>query len=397
MSLPRKSIGFLVVVALLAAAGYGIYYRLNRSDENATTTASSDNGPAPGSSADENFSTDLPIPVEGSPVIAGDLVLEVRSYGQAAATRGTVLRAQVAGQILAMPVRENSPVAAGALLVRIDSTDVALNLDEARAALAQAENQFRELTIGDDRIADPAIRAEREAASRLRAGLDQRELAVRRAEIDLARTNVTSPFGGRVASIKVVAGQHVSAGEELMQVLQINPIKVEVQVLESDVGQLAAGGSARLTFAAFPGQPFTGRIETINPLVDNVTRMARVTVSVPNPDGRILPGMFANVVLDASHIPNSILVPRSAILERDVDRRKMLFVFDGEGTDGIAEWRYVTVGFGNAEYVQIIENAETGMVQPGEIVLVSGHMMLTHGARVQLTENVRAVEGGRPR
>jgi hypothetical protein len=107
--------------------------------------------------------------------------------------------------------------------------------------------------------------------------------------------------------------------------------------------------------------------------------------------------MFANVVLDASHIPNSILVPRSAILERDVDRRKMLFVFDGEGTDGIAEWRYVTVGFGNAEYVQIIENAETGMVQPGEIVLVSGHMMLTHGARVQLTENVRAVEGGRPR
>jgi RND family efflux transporter MFP subunit len=189
----------------------------------------------------------------------------------------------------------------------------------------------------------------------------------------------------------------VNAGEELLQVLEINPIKVEVQVLESEVGYLAAGGTARMTFAAFPGESFTGRIETINPLVDNVTRQAKVTVSMPNPNGRILPGMYANVVLDARHIPNSIMVPRSAILERDVDRRRMLFVFDGEGQEGLAEWRYVTVGLGNSQYVQILESEETDMVRPGEIVLTEGHMMLTHGARVQLTENVRAVEGGRPR
>lgn len=397
MSLPGKIIGFVAVVAVAGAAGYGIYYRLNSSDENAATTDSASGGPAPAVSADSAFSTDLPIPVEGAPVIAGDLVLEVRASGQAAPTRGTIVRAQVAGQILSVPVRENSRVGAGALLVRLDSTDLQLNLDDARASLARAEATFRELTIGDDRITDPTLREERRAAARIRAGLDQAEVAVKRAEIDLARTRVTAPFSGRVASVKVVQGQHVNSGEELLQILDIDPIRVEVQVLESEVGHLNVGGSARMTFAAFPGEPFTGRIETINPLVDNVTRQARVTVSVPNPNGRILPGMYANVVLDARHIPNSILVPVAAVLERDVDRRTMLFVFDGEGTEGLAEWRYVTTGLRNSEYVQIIENDETDMVQPGEIVLVGGHMMLTHGARVQLTENVRAVEGGRPR
>jgi RND family efflux transporter MFP subunit len=397
MSLPRKSIGFFVIVALLGAAGWGIYHRLTASDENATTTESADNGPAPGSSADETFSTDMPIPVEGAPVIEGDLVLEVRASGQAAATRGTIVRSQVAGQILGVPVRENTPVSAGAALVRIDSTEIQLALDQARASLRQAENQFRELTIGDDRITDPAIRAERQVSARLKAGLDQAEVNVKREELNLARTKVIAPFGGRVASVKVVPGQYVNAGEELMQVLEISPIKVEVQVLESEVGHLAAGGGARMTFAAFPGETFTGRIETINPLVDNVTRQSKVTVSVPNPGGRILPGMYANVVLDARHISNSILVPRSAVLERDVDRRTMLFVFDGEGQEGLAEWRYVTVGLGNSQYVQILESEETDMVRPGEIVLTEGHMMLTHGARVQLTENVRAVEGGRPR
>jgi hypothetical protein len=106
--------------------------------------------------------------------------------------------------------------------------------------------------------------------------------------------------------------------------------------------------------------------------------------------------MYASVVLDARRLPNRILVPRSAILERDVDRRKMLFVFSGEGTEGTAEWRYVTVGLGNSTQVEILEHPETKLVAPGEIVLTSGHYSLTHGARIVLTENAAAA-GGRPR
>lgn len=396
MRLPRKLVGIVLTVGIVGAAGAGIWLRLRPGDAATAGENAEAAGDAPDNSAADAFSTDVPIPVEGAQVIRGDLVLEVRASGQAAASQGATIRALVGGQVKAVPVRDNTPVAASALLVLIDSTENRLALDEARARLDRAMSTFRELTIGDDRITDVQIRSERERAARIKAGIDEAEVQVRRAQLALERSRVTAPFGGRVASVRVVPGQQVNVGDELLTVVDLDPIRVEVQVLESEVGHLRAGGSAAVIFAAFPGETFTGRIETINPLVDQNTRQAKVTVVVPNRDGRILPGMYASVVLDARRLPDRILVPRSAILERDVDRRTMLFVFSGQGTDGVAEWRYVTPGLGNSKYVEIVANPETGMVEPGEIVLVSGHYTLTHGARVRLTENA-AAEGGRPR
>jgi HlyD family secretion protein len=401
MKFPRKLFGFLVVIVILGLAGTGVWWRLKPATDPAAsgdTPADSLDGPA--NSATDAFSTDMAIPVEGAQVTRGDLILEVQASGQATSPQAAVIKALVGGQVKSVPVRDNSPVGVGSLLVLIDSTEARLTLDDARASLEQRQATFRELTIGDDLLvgADTLIRAERQRNARIKSGIEQAEIAVRRSELALERTRVTAPFGGRVASVKVVPGQQVNVGDELMTVLDLDPIRIEVQVLESEVGNLRTGGGAVLTLAAFPGEAFHGRVETVNPLVDETTRKAKVTVSVPNRDARILPGMYANVVLDARHIPDCILVPVSAILERDIDRRTMLFVFDGQGTDGAAEWRYVTPGLRNSKYVQIIENPEPGIgvVKPGEIVLVGGHYTLTHGAPVRLTANA-AAEGGRPR
>jgi multidrug efflux pump subunit AcrA (membrane-fusion protein) len=146
-------------------------------------------------------------------------------------------------------------------------------------------------------------------------------------------------------------------------------------------------------FAAFPGEQFVGRVETINPQVDRDTRTAKVTVSVPNPGGRILPGMYARVSLEARKFPDRILVPRAAVLERD--RRTMLFVFDGAGGTGLAKWRYVTTGLANDSLIEVIRHPDTEMVEPGERVLVNGHYTLIHDARVRIVPSVRE-SGGRP-
>ena len=134
-------------------------------------------------------------------------------------------------------------------------------------------------------------------------------------------------------------------------------------------------------------------VETINPVVEQGTRTARVTVRVPNPNGRILPGMYARVSIEAREFPDRLMVPRSAILERD--RRNMLFVFEANGQNGLAKWRYVTTGLMNDSLVEIVDNPETDTVQPGEIVLTDGHYTLIHDAVVTLVGNVRAA-GGRP-
>ena len=191
----------------------------------------------------------------------------------------------------------------------------------------------------------------------------------------------------------MVPGQWVRQGDELMTIVALNPIRVEVQVLESEVGLLQPGRKARVSFAAFP-QPFTGTVETINPMVESGTRTARVTVVVPNPGGRILPGMYARVSLEAQRFADRVLVPRSAVLERD--RRSMLFVYDEQGSQATAKWRYVTTGLQNDALVEIVPDTGTDSVKPGEVVLTEGHYTLIHDARVRLTDGVRADAGAPP-
>ena len=296
---------------------------------------------------------------------------------------------QVEGQVRRVAVRENDRVAPGGLLLEIDPTQYELNVEKARAAVTSAEAMFRELTLFDDRIEDATIREERERVARSRSNLDQARVDLRQAELNLERTRIRPGFPGRVASLKVVPGQWVSAGDELLTVVDLDPIKVEVQVLEGEVTFLTPGREARVSFSAFPDTTFTGTIETINPIVDQTTRTAKVTVMVPNPDGRILPGMYARVSLEARRFADRILVPREAILERD--RRTMLFVYQ----DGRAKWRYVTTGLENEALVEIVEHAETEMVEPGEVVLTNGHYTLIHDARVRIVDDVREA-GGRP-
>jgi len=356
-----------------------------------------DSTSAPDSAADvsasETFATDIALPVEAAVVVRDTLIISVSAAAQAAAEREARLLAQVEGRIMAVHARENDPVGGGRLLIEIDTTEYALGLARAEANLARAQATFRELVLFDDQLADTAVRGERERVARAKSGLAEAEVSVREAEMRLARTRVTAPFAGRLASLHVVPGQPVRVGDELASVVDLDPIRVEVQVLESEVGLLAAGRRAVVAFAAFPGEEFVGQIQTINPQVDRDTRTAKVTVTVRNPAGRILPGMYARVALEARKFPDRILVPRAAVLERD--RRTMLFAFEGEGTTGLAKWRYVTTGLANDSVIEIVANPETDMVAPGDRVLVDGHYTLIHDARVRIVANVRE-SGGRP-
>ena len=392
MALSRRGISLSIVAVVVMALGGGIYLRLSGSDESAGT-AGDDDGDAPAVSATTTFATDIAIPVEGAMVVQDTLVVSVSAAAQAAAAREAPILAQVQGRIVTLRVEENDVVRSGRLLMTIDSTEYALGVARAEAALARAEASHRELTLFDDQITDTEIRAERDRVARAKSGLDEAEVGVREARLQLARTRIAAPFAGRIASLEVVEGQTVRVGDPLMSVVDLDPIRVEVQVLESEIGLLAEGRRASVSFAAFPGETFHGRIATINPMVNAETRTAKVTVTLPNPGGRILPGMYARVSLEARKLADRVLVPRAAVLERD--RRTMLFVFEGEGRTGLAKWRYVTTGLANDSLVEIVSNPETDMVQPGEWVLTDGHYTLIHDARVRIVENVR-VAGGRP-
>ena len=395
----RSRTRFVVTVAgvllLLGVTAAAIYARI-RNDAEEKGGEKADSALTAGgvtTSANGSFNTDVAIPVEGTAAVRDTLVMAVSAAGQAEAWQKAVVAAQVNGRLASLPVRESDAVGAGQTLAGIDAAEYELAVQEAEAAVRDAEAKYRELTIFDERITDPAVRRERDAVARSKSGLEAAQVRLRKAQLERSRTRLGSPFAGRVATLKVVPGQWVRAGDEMMTVVDLDPIKVEVQVLESEVGFLAPGRRANVAFAAFAGESFAGTVQTINPVVDGGTRTARVTVLVPNPGGRILPGMYARVSLEARRFPDRVLVPRTAILERD--RRAMLFVYEGDDRRGLAKWRYVTTGLQNDSLVEIVPSEETDSVKPGEVVLTDGHYTLIHDARVRVVDNVREA-GGRP-
>lgn len=397
MSYSRSTLSLVTVLLVFVGLGGAVAWRLldtgdgdaDGGEPEVAEAAEVSDGTAP-----LQFSATVAQPVQGAEVVFDTLWIRVRAAGQAEAYKRTTMTAQVEGLVQSIPVRENTVVGTGDLLVQIDTTEHALAVAQARADLLQAETDYRQRILFDDEIEDPAVRAERERAARSMSQLDQRGVDLRRAELELQRTRVTAPFSGRVADLQVVEGQYVTAGTELMTLVDLDPIKVEAQVLEAELGSLAAGRRAEVTFAAFPGEVFVGRIETINPVVDPESRTGRVTILLSNPQGRIKPGMYAEIALDAEALPDRVLVPREAVLQRD--RRPMLFVYEEEPRGGVAKWRYVNPGRANDTYFEVLaEGPEDGFVEPGEIVLVDGHHYLAHDTAVRLVESV-AAEGGRP-
>lgn len=399
MPFQRRTLSVFSILLVVAVVAGATWWRLAPEGDGESgpgeATALADSLGVDLGAAGAEFSTDLPQPVEAAEVVRDTLWVTVDAGARAAAFRQATVATQVDGVIQSVPVRENSRVGQGDPIVQIDTVELGLELARARAEMASARDQYETMLLFNDEETDPAVRQRRELAARSSSGLAQAEVSLRQAEMRMERATVRAPFEGRVADLQVVAGQHAGTGTELMTIVDIDPIKVEVSVLEAELGYLAPGREAQVTFAAFPGETFSGRIETLNPVVGE-DRTGRVTIHLPNPDGRIKPGMYADVRIDARSFPDRILVPRSAVLERGTPRdRTIVFLYEGDEDQGLAKWQYVITGAESDELVEIIPTDETGELQPGQVVLTDGHHYLSHDTRVRIVENV-VVEGGRP-
>jgi RND family efflux transporter MFP subunit len=390
----------LIVVLVAAALLTGIFLRLRATDAAEEGESGEDRSAATDSiiqttAAATAFATGVAVPVGGAAVVQDTFVLWVEASGRAQAVRQATLLAEVAGAINSVPAREGSYVRAGALLAEIDPTDYELDLADAQGALERAQAEYQDLTLGDERIADADLRAERQRLARVRSGLTAAESEVERANRNLDRTRVRAPFGGQVADVAVVPGARVRQNADtIATVIELSRLDVDVNVLESEVGSIEVGRSVEVRFAAFSGEVFAGRVATINPLVDDESHTTRVTIRLDNPGGRVLPGMYAEVRIAGRLYEDRVFVPRDAIVERD--RRDVVFVFEPEkeGSDtGRAKWRYVTTGLENDRYVEIVSSEDTEMVAADEIVLVDGHTTLAHDARVKVELDEEAETG----
>ena len=325
-------------------------------------------------------SDSLSLPVTGAPVRRGDLVLSVRATGVVRTDRLVNLKAEVQGTVAEVRVRPGVAVRSRDTLVVFDPRPFNIAVREAEAAVSEAQMRFQDALLGDRPGDTTELARQRREAARLRSGIVGAEARLEQVRLDRERAVIIAPFGGVLDQVPVVPGQRIAPGDGIARLVDIGTLTVEANVLEHDLPLIRVGAAARVVPSAGAGSRLAGTIIAVLPLVDTTSRAGRVLVRVRSGDGMLRPGMYADVQLESNRLRDRVLVPAVAVIERD--GRPLVF----RATQGRAAWVYVAVGRSNGSETEILADSVTGRpgVSPGDTVLVSGHLTLTHDAPIRL-------------
>lgn len=329
--------------------------------------------------AGEESGPKLALPVTADEAREGDLVLRVNTTGQIRSDAAVKLRAEVAGTVASVLVRPGARVSKGQELVRLDPYPFDLAVREAQAAVDQSEQSYLELYLPDSLVTGRSPSVEQRKALMNKTGLIGARLKLERAKYEQSRAVITSPVDGMIDIVDVAAGERVTGGQQLLTAVDTRSLRIEAQVLEHDLPLIRVGGEAMVTSAGAPGRAIRGRIDAVLPLVDSTTRAGRAIVRVTG-DGTLRPGMYADVQLEATRLLKRRLVPARSVIERD--GRPLVFVVK----DGRAQWTYILPGRSNGVETEVLPDSVTGQipVNPGDQVIVDGHLTLTHDAPVRV-------------
>jgi RND family efflux transporter MFP subunit len=435
MVIPKKFLSISLLVIVLVVLGY--FFVLKKTPakaggESAALTAtagakaSGGTAASPGAAqAAADKAEAAPLTVKAVPARRGELVIKLKSPGEAFTDRKIALKAEVGGVIKNLYAAEGKHVNEGDVLLALEDREYKLRLEKSDALrlkylsdlflekqftaedkdltpaaltkLTKAEAEFKKATeafakgqiaAADFEKAQKDYEIELIQAGRKKdeimasaKGLTQQEIDVKLARMDLDKTIIRAPFSGIVTDIKISPQERLDAGRELFTLVTISRIRVKAKVLESEIGKMQAGRSVDLRFSAYPGKVFKGVVEAISPIVNAEDKTCAVHIAMNNPTEEIKPGMHAEVEIAAEIHTNKLLVPQEAILIRG--GRKLVFVVE----NGLAKWRYVTIGLESEDFAEILpgERPEE-TVKEGEMVIVQGHFTLAHDAKVSIKE-----------
>jgi RND family efflux transporter MFP subunit len=424
MRIPKAVLGGFLILVLAAAAVYFLILpkKPAAADNQAAADASQASAATP---AQEQKMEAAPLPVKVSKAFVGDLVMTLKSPGEAYTEKRVAVKAEVGGVVKNLYAAEGRHVREGDLLVELDDREYRLRLESLEAQrlrylselfverqfamegappskdvldrMAKAQADYDRISQGfksgvasqaDLEKAQAALeltliesgrkRDEVQAASK---GLTQAEVDVRIARLNLEKTLIRAPFAGIVTDVKLSPKERLDPGRELFTLVDISRIKVKAKVLESEVGKVVAGRDVDLRFSAFPGRTFRGRIEAVSPVINAEDKTCAVYVAMDNPSEEIKPGMHAEVEFPTEIFTGRLLVPQQAILVRG--GRKLVFAVE----DGVAKWRYIEVGLENERFAEVLPGKEPGWgVSAGDTVIVEGHVTLAHDTKVSIVE-----------
>lgn len=312
----------------------------------------------------------FPTTVEAVQVSTSTMQSSVRAVGTLLAEASAVLRAEVPGQILQVHFAEGQPVRKGAKLFSIEATVLEAEVNEARA---NAERSTAAFERASEMYGKKLISANDYDTAQANMNVDVARLLSSQAK--LSKTVIRAPFDGFVGLREINIGDYATVGQAVVDVVQLDPLRVEFSVPETLLPKIRADQPIDVTVDAYPDESFSGTITAVAPRIDVQGHSVAVRASLPNPDLKLRPGFFVRVNVTLAEKADALLIPEEAIWPIGQDKTVYIVV------DGKAHQRKVTLGERLPGQVEILSGLAVG-----EFVVTAGQMKLYEGAAVQMQE-----------
>lgn len=322
------------------------------------------------------------LPVELMEIKEQEVVEWIQAVGSVSADKHVSLSAEVGGKVAEVRVEVGDPVRTGDLLARLDAERLRIARDLARAeieiATANLENSKREAqretSLFEDNVSSQHSIDQAELKARIHSGqLEVARAALAVAERNLSDARIVSPIGGEITRRYIDEGELVQPGTPLFDIVNIDRVKVAVQVPERDITRIYDDQAAEIGVDGYPGIVFRGAVNTISAEADTQTHTFPVEILVVNDrQERLLPGFIGQVRIRGRTIEKAILLPQEVIVRRD--GQPVVFVAASDR----ASARVVELGSVNRGKVLIRKG-----LKPGDNVVITGHESLQDGARIR--------------
>jgi HlyD family secretion protein len=374
----------------------------------------------------------MEVPVQVTPVVSKPLTYSIKVTGDILPLMQVDLFPKVSGYLERINVHLGDSVRQGQVIAQIDRTDFLQKVREIEAKVAQAKAQLTEIETGtrteELRQAEEAVRqaqsrfenaklqheriealykreviskkerdvadmeytvseaqlassqqqlkllregARQEVRDATQAKLKEMEAILEQERTRLQNTLIVAPFRGEISRKYVDAGALVSSSTPLVNLVHIEILKVIANVLEKDIPLLRAGMKAEIRVESYPDRIFEGRVEKINSALDLSTRTLQAEIWISNSNRSLKPGMFSNVEVVLLEKPQTLVIPREAILEAGSERS----VFVVEGKQAVR--RPITVGYEQDRMVEVLKG-----LNEGDQVVIKGQQSIKDGSTI---------------
>lgn len=288
--------------------------------------------------------------------------------------QGINLMAEIAGPIREIIFDSGAEVAAGDLIVKLDtsSEEAQLRAAEAQAELAKVSaERLRKL-----RADNTASQSELDQAE---AVLKQNEAGADNLRAVIGKKNIRAPFAGRLGIWQVSLGQFLETGKPLVSLMSLTPLFVDFSVPQQELSRVAAGQKVRATSDAYPEKVFEGEIQAINPDLNATTRSVGIRALFVNAEKLLRPGMFVRVEVVMPVAKKVLAIPATAILSAPSGDSVFVITQPKEngGTNLVVQQKFVRTGATRGDFIAV----ENGL-SAGDKVVTAGLSKLRNGMTV---------------